>query len=283
MYDCSVQHALLAYQFTGKERDPESNLDNFGARYDSSSLGRFMSPDPKILSIRHIVNPQKWNKYAYTVNNPLNFFDPDGLEEVTITVRAFIPPQQTSRIGRYDGDNRGFSTAQNASSRAALRVTIETDPKVRSNPLVSSQMTPGTSVLRREDGSVIRSATAEKGLPTFNVARDDKGNVTINVSQDVKNAAAGPSFLTPGVSTNVAITVSQDASSVTVAGNHSQYPALEINAQVGDNTPTPVYQFTPSDPGDPSYLLLPNINVFVNKQLPPPPPPCTPDKDKKCL
>ena len=34
------------YKFTGKERDSESNLDNFVARYDSSSIGRFMSPDP---------------------------------------------------------------------------------------------------------------------------------------------------------------------------------------------------------------------------------------------
>src|ERR1700690_2625576 len=33
------------YKFTGKERDSESGLDNFGARYDSSNLGRFMSPD----------------------------------------------------------------------------------------------------------------------------------------------------------------------------------------------------------------------------------------------
>jgi len=31
---------------TGKERDPESGLDNFGARYNSSKLGRFMSVDP---------------------------------------------------------------------------------------------------------------------------------------------------------------------------------------------------------------------------------------------
>jgi hypothetical protein len=160
---------------------------------------------------------------------------------------------------------------------------VETDPKIRSNPLVSSEITPGTSILRRADGSVIRSATANSGLPTFNVGRDDKGNVTINVSQDVKNAASpGPQFLTPGVSTNVGITVSQDASSVTVAGTHSQYPALEINAQVGDSTPTPVYQFMPSDPGDPTYLTLPNMNVFVNKQLPPPPPPCAEDTDKKC-
>jgi hypothetical protein len=36
MYDGSYQHAILADDFTGKERDSESSLDNFGARYDSS-------------------------------------------------------------------------------------------------------------------------------------------------------------------------------------------------------------------------------------------------------
>ncbi len=39
MYDCSCQHALFALNFTGKERDAESGLDNFGARYNSSSMG----------------------------------------------------------------------------------------------------------------------------------------------------------------------------------------------------------------------------------------------------
>jgi RHS repeat-associated protein len=37
------------YKFTGKERDSESGLDNFGARYYSSSLGRFLSVDPSDL------------------------------------------------------------------------------------------------------------------------------------------------------------------------------------------------------------------------------------------
>jgi len=35
---------LFVYKFTGKERDSESGLDNFGARYDSSSMGRFDLP-----------------------------------------------------------------------------------------------------------------------------------------------------------------------------------------------------------------------------------------------
>jgi RHS repeat-associated protein len=33
------------YKFTGKERDTESGLDNFGARYYASTTGRFISPD----------------------------------------------------------------------------------------------------------------------------------------------------------------------------------------------------------------------------------------------
>ena len=56
------------YKFTGKERDIESNLDNFGARYNSSSIGRFMSPDPIAGTL---ANPQSLNKYIYVLNNPL--------------------------------------------------------------------------------------------------------------------------------------------------------------------------------------------------------------------
>src|SRR6202046_714958 len=69
------------YKFTSKERDSESNLDNFGARYDSSILGRFMSPDPKPASA-HAVNPQSWNRYVYTLNNPMKYVDPNGLDIV---------------------------------------------------------------------------------------------------------------------------------------------------------------------------------------------------------
>jgi len=66
------------YKFTGKERDAESGLDNFGARYDSSSLGRFMTPDP-LMASAHVSNPQTWNRYSYALNNPLRITDPEGL------------------------------------------------------------------------------------------------------------------------------------------------------------------------------------------------------------
>lgn len=64
-------------KFTAKERDAETGLDYFGARYFSSAQGRFTSPDPEIIP-NNIGNPQAWNKYAYTYNNPLRYTDPDG-------------------------------------------------------------------------------------------------------------------------------------------------------------------------------------------------------------
>lgn len=62
--------------FTGKERDGETGLDYFGARYLSSAQGRFTGPDLPLLST--IGNPQTWNLYSYTANNPLARIDPDG-------------------------------------------------------------------------------------------------------------------------------------------------------------------------------------------------------------
>ncbi len=65
-------------QFTGKERDTESGLDYFGARYCGSNMGRFMSPDP-FLNSGHPSDPQTWNRYTYALNNPLKIVGPTGL------------------------------------------------------------------------------------------------------------------------------------------------------------------------------------------------------------
>jgi RHS repeat-associated protein len=69
--------------FTSKERDQESGNDYFGARYYASSMGLFISPDPKGAS-GHTYDPQTWNRYVYAGNSPLKFIDPDGLEKLLI-------------------------------------------------------------------------------------------------------------------------------------------------------------------------------------------------------
>src|SRR5206468_26653 len=44
------------YKFTGKERDIESGLDDFGARFYSSPLGRFVSAD-EVLKDADLADP----------------------------------------------------------------------------------------------------------------------------------------------------------------------------------------------------------------------------------
>jgi len=70
------------HHFTGKERDTESGNDYFLARYYSSAMGRFLSPDwsAKIMPVPYakLGDPQTLNLYAYVGNNPLIHVDADG-------------------------------------------------------------------------------------------------------------------------------------------------------------------------------------------------------------
>jgi RHS repeat-associated protein len=64
-------------QFTSKERDSETGLDYFLARYYSGTQGRFSSVDPEGAGANPD-DPQSWNGYAYARSNPMLFTDPDG-------------------------------------------------------------------------------------------------------------------------------------------------------------------------------------------------------------
>ena len=63
------------HHFTGHQRDSESGNDYFGARYYSSNMGRFLSPDWSAkyepVPYAKLDNPQTLNLYAYLRNNPL--------------------------------------------------------------------------------------------------------------------------------------------------------------------------------------------------------------------
>jgi len=72
------QNDNIRQKFTSKERDEESGLDYFEARYYSSSFGRFASIDP-LMASGNAVDPQTWNRYIYVSNNPLRYIDDNGL------------------------------------------------------------------------------------------------------------------------------------------------------------------------------------------------------------
>ena len=70
-------------------------------------MGRFTGADP-LLASGYQANPQSWNRYAYTFNNPLKFIDPTGEE----------PCCSTDALDFVDGAIRG----------AAATISIGTMP-----------------------------------------------------------------------------------------------------------------------------------------------------------
>lgn len=64
-------------QFTGYERDNETELDFAQSRYMHYTVGRFSTPDSFTNDTR-VSSPQSWNLYSYVRNNPLNITDPFG-------------------------------------------------------------------------------------------------------------------------------------------------------------------------------------------------------------
>jgi len=81
-FEVSIGNGASSRQFAGKERDSESGLDYFWARYYGSALGRFTSPDwsarPQPVPYAELSNPQSLNLYSYVQNNPLKNRDADG-------------------------------------------------------------------------------------------------------------------------------------------------------------------------------------------------------------
>jgi RHS repeat-associated protein len=105
------------HHFTGKERDAESGNDYFMARYYSSNMGRFLSPDwaAKAMPVPYATfgNPQSLNLYSYMQNNPLGGADADGhwpdFVAAAITVMNYIQshPAVAAALAKIGGSFSG--------------------------------------------------------------------------------------------------------------------------------------------------------------------------------
>ena len=122
MYDGLCQHALFAYKFTGKERDAESGLDMFGARYYGSRLGRFMTPDwaakPIAVPYANYGNPQSLNLYSYVVNNPTTTRDLDGHSDY---LWQKFKNSLEGKGWKTDAQVKGWSVAQTAQNHVGSK------------------------------------------------------------------------------------------------------------------------------------------------------------------
>ena len=175
------------YKFTGKERDTESGLDNFGARYYGSSLGRFMQTDPKVTSAKKMVDPQQWNMYPYVRNNPLALFDPDGKEayfavqgsNITVQINVLLTGNATPRMAAafQQSANRTLggphqATVNGQNYNVSIQVNASTDPKNLPNAQARGQNT-----LNIDNNAFKTEVNADGKTGTAKTTDLDQGNV----------------------------------------------------------------------------------------------------------
>jgi RHS repeat-associated protein len=139
------------YKFTGKERDPETNNDDFDARYYSSAYGRFLSADwsstPTPVPYANLTNPQTLNLYAMVSDNPESFADLDGhkVELQSNTVACAAGGSESCEAQEAAAQNSGTAQSQTTQVQNAtlnvggtkVEVTLDKSPTgvtIEANP-----------------------------------------------------------------------------------------------------------------------------------------------------
>lgn len=174
-------------RFTGKERDLESNLDWYGARYCSPSQGRFTSADSEFIP-RDITNPQAWNLYAYTRNNPLRYLDPDGHspQEMQALIDADVKDLLANKITEEEYWARQNSKGVGALASLGLLFAAYLGPEVYTWAL----MHPETTLRIGDEMTALSNGNpAGTGPETFAASTLAQGEAKI-----VQYAASGRAF-----------------------------------------------------------------------------------------
>jgi len=146
---------------TGKERDTESGNDYFGARFYSSNVGRFLSPDwsnsSAPIPYAKLDNPQSLNLYAYVQNNAESLVDADGH---MITFAQYLA-----------GEGPGGSLSQVANELEADIVQQVADDIAAENTAQAGQGQQSTSSNVQNQSSANSSAQQQSGTVAVTVGQ----------------------------------------------------------------------------------------------------------------
>lgn len=135
--------AQKLYKYVGKERDEETGLYYYGARYYAAWLARFVSVDP--LQFKY----PELTPYQYASNSPLSMIDIDGLEGI-----SFLEVKKNEVTNRTETIRRVIE----------LNIHIATDGK-RSNSYSSKEIMKMTSLLTNKFNE--GNHKDESGIPVY--------------------------------------------------------------------------------------------------------------------
>ncbi len=130
------------YHFAKLERDAESGDDHAQHRDYNSIPGRWLSPDPAGVKVVSLTDPQTWNLYVYSDNNPVTDNDPSGLQDCNhdgkcyekdpcASVKVVVDKKEEPKIvvNEQQPDNGGSKTGV----RGIIQGTITVNGKTLNN------------------------------------------------------------------------------------------------------------------------------------------------------
>ena len=154
------------YKFEGKERDPETLNDDFGARKYTWRFGRWLSSDwsavPVAVPYANLTNPQTLNLYAMVADDPESFDDLDGHDPAGAmqqagpsSTKATVAKQTTTQQQAQQQQQ-----AQNAcqSGSCNVKVVSDTGPAGSTNPLTGTVQREVTYQAVDSSGKAVKGA-----------------------------------------------------------------------------------------------------------------------------
>jgi RHS repeat-associated protein len=178
----------IRQDFTGYQKDEESQLEYAQARYFNPTHGRFTSVDPLTASAT-IRNPQTFNRYSYGLNSPYKFTDPLGLTSVLNQRYTYseglgagggaLSGALASGMGvsLFDSISGGYSPEATPSTATPSAAHEADDPpiiKFDNATIVSSTGTNQRSLVTKHDFYNYKDRPAERFSTAYDAALDGR-------------------------------------------------------------------------------------------------------------
>jgi RHS repeat-associated protein len=179
----------------GKERDSESGNDYFDARYYSSEMGRFLSPDWSTkedpVPYAKLDDPQTLNLYAYVLNNPLRLVDDDGHEIKLASDATAQDRSYYARATAYLSGNAGEAAIINNLNAVQTVYTVkfidEDDPTSARYDARGDRFDPNTNTIYWDPRSAL-ATTANNGTEGGGTLNGDTQTPALGLGHEMDHA-----------------------------------------------------------------------------------------------
>jgi RHS repeat-associated protein len=202
------------YGFTGRERDLQSELLYFGARYYDPVAAHFAQPDTMVPML---YRPQTLNRYSYVDNNPLGYVDPTGHFKISVgqDVIMNLTKEIVVRIASHNLEKQGMRVLRSL-AEAPVSGLVSNGGNILSEVEALAAVRNTQQMVKRMSGVYELASIAKAGYDeitdrgyTLHDLKDAYQHVGENVKFGLENRDALLNATIEGVTSTTAIVIKE--------------------------------------------------------------------------